>query len=61
MKVMNVCLNIAPIDGLGKETLEWLINDIKPYIDSHYRTYPFRQATGIAGSSMGVVSWLSTH
>lgn len=64
MKSMNAYPNIAPmistrtfsgghIDGLGKETLEWLVNDVKPYIDSHYRTYPFRQATGIAGSSMG--------
>ncbi|EFQ57685.1 alpha/beta hydrolase [Streptococcus downei] len=41
------------VDGRGKETMEWLVNDVKPYIDSHYRTYPFREATGIAGSSMG--------
>ncbi|MCP1661281.1 alpha/beta hydrolase [Neisseria perflava] len=41
------------LNGLGHETMEWIVNDIKPYIDSTYRTYPFREATGIAGSSMG--------
>lgn len=41
------------IDGLGKTTMDWLVNEVKPYIDGTYRTYPFREATGIAGSSMG--------
>ncbi len=38
---------------LGKETVEWIIHDIKPMIDQTYRTYPFRECTGIAGASMG--------
>ncbi len=38
---------------LGKETMEWIVNEIKPMIDKEYRTYPFRECTGIAGASMG--------
>jgi predicted alpha/beta superfamily hydrolase len=41
------------IDGLGDMTMQWIINEVKPLIDNTYRTYPFREATGIAGSSMG--------
>lgn len=41
------------INGLGQETMDWLVNDIKPYVDKTYRTYVFREATAIAGSSMG--------
>ena len=40
-------------DPLGAKTLEWIIWDIKPVIDREYRTYPMRECTGIAGSSMG--------
>ncbi|MBQ0064900.1 MAG: alpha/beta hydrolase [Firmicutes bacterium] len=39
--------------GMGRETLNWIVSDIKPYIDYTYRTHPHREATGIAGSSMG--------
>ena len=38
---------------MGKVTMDWIVNEIKPYIDSHYRTLPWRETTGIAGSSMG--------
>lgn len=38
---------------MGDQTLEWIINELKPVIDKEYRTYPFRECTGIAGSSMG--------
>lgn len=41
------------ISGTGKETMEWIVNELKPMIDREYRTYPFREATAIAGSSMG--------
>lgn len=41
------------ISAYGHKTLTWLVSELKPYIDSHFRTYPFREATGIAGSSMG--------
>ncbi|MDO4466521.1 MAG: alpha/beta hydrolase-fold protein [Bacillota bacterium] len=39
--------------GTGRETLKWLVQDVKPYIDTAFRTYSHREATGIAGSSMG--------
>jgi len=38
---------------LGDETMRWIVEDIKPMIDREYRTIPFRECTGIAGSSMG--------
>lgn len=37
----------------GKETMDWIVHEIKPAIDRVYRTIPFRECTGIAGSSMG--------
>lgn len=43
----------GPLAVQGNETLEWIVNEIKPVIDQEYRTYPNRQCTGIAGSSMG--------
>ena len=39
--------------GYGKETFDWIIDVVKPYIDEKFRTIPFRECTGIAGSSMG--------
>ena len=33
--------------------MEWLVNELKPYIDATYRTLPDREHTIIAGSSMG--------
>ena len=39
--------------GEGVQYGEFLVNTLKPYIDHHYRTQPGREATGIAGSSMG--------
>lgn len=41
------------IDGRGAETVDWIVHDLKPYVDRTYRTYPFREATAIAGYSMG--------
>ena len=37
----------------GDETFRWIIEDIKPMIDQTYRTIPFRECTGIGGSSFG--------
>lgn len=37
----------------GDETFRWIIEDIKPMIDKEYRTIPFRECCGIAGSSFG--------
>ena len=41
------------VHGIGDETFRWIINVVKPYIDSHYRTWRHREATAVAGSSMG--------
>ncbi|MBQ1439580.1 MAG: alpha/beta hydrolase [Solobacterium sp.] len=41
------------IHGKGKETFDWIVHEIKPMIDKEYRTWGHREATGIAGSSMG--------
>lgn len=38
---------------MGEETMAWIVREIKPMIDLEYRTIPFRECTGIAGSSMG--------
>lgn len=45
--------NIGTIVGRGVETMDWFVHDLKPFIDLHYRTWPHREATAIAGSSMG--------
>lgn len=37
----------------GPEYLEFIVKNLKPYIDKHYRTRKNRQHTFIAGSSMG--------
>lgn len=41
------------IEGRGDATLRWMAEELKPYIDSRYRTWPQREATAIAGYSMG--------
>ena len=38
---------------MGKETMDWIVTEIKPFIDKEYRTLPDREHTGIGGSSMG--------
>ena len=37
----------------GEATMDWIVNEIKPMIDEKYPTIPFRECTGIGGSSMG--------
>ena len=44
---------MGSIDGIGDATMQWITNTVKPYIDSHYRTWSHREATAIGGSSMG--------
>lgn len=39
--------------GQGDEYMNFIANTLKPYIDSHYRTLPGRNYTGLMGSSMG--------
>lgn len=39
--------------GEGSEYVDFLVKNLKPYIDKKYRTLPGKQNTFIAGSSMG--------
>ena len=41
------------ITGKGDLFMDWLVNTLKPIIDERYPTIPCREATWIAGSSMG--------
>ena len=43
----------GPIHGTGKQTMAWMVEELKPEIDARYRTWSHREATGIGGSSMG--------
>lgn len=38
---------------MGDVTMQWILNEVKPVIDRDFRTIPFRECTGIGGSSMG--------
>lgn len=44
---------IGHIVGCGIDTMDWMVHTLKPYIDTHYRTWSHREATAIGGSSMG--------
>ena len=44
---------LSRVQGIGDDTIRWMIDDLKTMIDRDYRTCPFRECTGIAGSSMG--------
>lgn len=39
--------------GEGKKYARFLKETLKPYVDTHFRTLPDREHTGIGGSSMG--------
>ena len=45
--------HFAQFEPMGQTTMDWIVKEIKPYIDSKYRTVPFRECTAIGGSSMG--------
>ncbi len=44
---------LGVIRGRGAATMDWFVNALKPMIDEKYPTIPDREATYIAGSSMG--------
>ncbi len=41
------------LDGHGADTMDWIVQELKPHIDRTWRTWPHREATAIAGYSMG--------
>ena len=41
------------IRGRGEITMDYIVNEFKPYIDEHFPTLPEREFTFIGGSSMG--------
>ena len=41
------------IKGRGKITMDWFVQEFKPFIDENYPTLPQRENTFISGSSMG--------
>lgn len=52
--------DFAPAEG--QEYMDFIVNVLKPYIDSRYRTNPERNNTAIMGSSMGgLISHYAIH
>ena len=51
---------LGEIKGTGAATAKWLVEELKPYIDATYRTYPDRDDTAIGGFSMGGIEALYT-
>ena len=45
--------SLGRVRGKGKVYMNWLIHELKPFIDANYRTLTDRSNTAIAGSSMG--------
>ena len=41
------------VHGRGRQTMDWFVKTLKPWVDEHYPTQPDREHTMIAGSSMG--------
>lgn len=48
------------IRGKGKRLMTWVVNELKPMIDSEFRTLPDRRHTAVGGSSMGGLMSLYT-
>jgi predicted alpha/beta superfamily hydrolase len=51
---------LGDIDGIGDQYMDFVVYELKPYIDKNYRTIPFRECTMIGGSSMGGLMSLYT-
>ncbi|MBN2175198.1 MAG: alpha/beta hydrolase [Bacteroidales bacterium] len=52
-KIQNVLIKEYEGEPLGDEYLKFIVNELKPMIDSTYRTKPDQKNTFIMGSSMG--------
>ncbi len=47
----------ADIAGTGREYLEWIVRELKPWIDRNYRTRPQKEYTALGGySTAGMLS-----
>lgn len=44
---------LGTIKGRGRDMMNWMVKELKPFIDDTYRTLPDRKHTILAGSSMG--------
>lgn len=50
-------IDFAPVvHGKGRELSEWIIHDLKPFIDKTYATLPDQQHTAIGGFSSGALN-----
>lgn len=50
----NIHSNIyGYVEGQGDATFRWITEELKPYIDSRFPTWPQREATAIGGFSLG--------
>lgn len=45
--------SLGKIEGRGRAYMDWLVKDLKPFIDETFRTLPDRRHTLVCGSSMG--------
>lgn len=52
--------NSQIINGYGDKFMDWVIYNLKSFIDANYRTLPQRETTGVGGSSMGGLMALFT-
>ena len=49
-------VNFEPyIQGTGREYLDWIVTELKPWIDQNYRTRPQGEYTALGGYSTGAV------
>ena len=48
------------LNGRGDATVDWIAHELKPWVDETYRTWSHREATAIAGYSMGGMMTLFT-
>ena len=51
---------VGMIYGKGDLLMDWVVDELKPWIDQQYRTKKGRQDTGVMGSSMGGLMSLYT-
>ena len=35
--------SLGEIHGMGEKTMEWIVHEVKPWVDNAFRTYSFRE------------------